>query len=72
MEHLHEVPPFGIEIDARPRPTGDGLAAVTTGPADEVAPAARSEVCGAKLPLAGSSWSIGIVSATGDASTWRG
>jgi acetylornithine deacetylase/succinyl-diaminopimelate desuccinylase-like protein len=63
MRHLWEVRPFGIEIDVRPGPTGDGFAAVTTGPAYEAARVAWAQAWGAGVLLAGSGGSIPIVSA---------
>lgn len=63
MRHLREVRPFGIEIDVRPGPTGDGFAAVTTGPAYEAARVAWAHAWGADVLLAGSGGSIPIVSA---------
>jgi len=63
MRHLREVRPFGIEIDVRPGPTGNGFAAVTTGPAYEAARVAWAHAWGAEVLLAGSGGSIPIVSA---------
>jgi acetylornithine deacetylase/succinyl-diaminopimelate desuccinylase-like protein len=63
MRHLREVRPFGIELDVRPGPTGDGFAAVTTGPAYEAARVAWAQAWGAEVLLAGSGGSIPIVSA---------
>ena len=63
MDHLRDVKPFGIEIDVRPGPTGNGFAAAGTGPAYEAASAAWSAAWGAEVMLAGSGGSIPIVSA---------
>jgi acetylornithine deacetylase/succinyl-diaminopimelate desuccinylase-like protein len=63
IEHLRGVRPFGIEIDVQPGPTGDGFAAITTGPAYAAARTAWSQAWGAELMLAGSGGSIPIVSA---------
>jgi cysteinylglycine-S-conjugate dipeptidase len=63
MRHLREATPFGIELDVRPGPTGEGFSAVTTGPAYEAARAAWSAAWGADVLLAGSGGSIPIVSA---------
>jgi cysteinylglycine-S-conjugate dipeptidase len=63
MEHLRTVMPFGIEIDVQPGPTGEGFAAVTTGPAYDAARIAWAQAWGADVMLAGSGGSIPIVSA---------
>ena len=63
MSHLRNVKPFGIELDVQPGPTGDGFAAVTTGPAYEAARVAWAQAWGAEVLLAGSGGSIPIVSA---------
>jgi acetylornithine deacetylase/succinyl-diaminopimelate desuccinylase-like protein len=63
MRHLRDARPFGIQIDVQPGPTGDGFAAVTTGPAYAAARTAWSEAWGAEVLLAGSGGSIPIVSA---------
>jgi acetylornithine deacetylase/succinyl-diaminopimelate desuccinylase-like protein len=63
MRHLREVRPFGIELDVAPGPTGNGFAAVTTGPAYQAARIAWTQAWGAELMLAGSGGSIPIVSA---------
>ncbi|MBV9337019.1 MAG: M20/M25/M40 family metallo-hydrolase [Solirubrobacterales bacterium] len=63
MRHLRDARPFGIEIDVRPGPTGDGFAAVTTGPAYQAARVAWAHAWGAEVLLAGSGGSIPIVSA---------
>jgi acetylornithine deacetylase/succinyl-diaminopimelate desuccinylase-like protein len=63
IEHLRNVRPFGIELDVQPGPTGDGFAAVTTGPAYEAARVAWAQAWGAEVMLAGSGGSIPIVSA---------
>jgi acetylornithine deacetylase/succinyl-diaminopimelate desuccinylase-like protein len=63
MAHLRDVRPFGIEIDVQPGPTGDGFAAVTSGPAYRAARAAWAQAWGADVMLAGSGGSIPIVSA---------
>jgi acetylornithine deacetylase/succinyl-diaminopimelate desuccinylase-like protein len=63
MAHLREVRPFGIELDVQPGPTGNGFAAVTTGPAYEAARAAWAQAWGAEVMMGGSGGSIPIVSA---------
>jgi cysteinylglycine-S-conjugate dipeptidase len=63
IHHLRDLRPFGNEIEVRPGPTGDGFAAVTTGPAYDAARVAWSEAWGAEVRLAGSGESIPIVSA---------
>jgi acetylornithine deacetylase/succinyl-diaminopimelate desuccinylase-like protein len=63
IEHFRALRPFGIELDAQPGPTGDGFAAVTTGPAYEAARVAWGQAWGAEVMLAGSGGSIPIVSA---------
>jgi acetylornithine deacetylase/succinyl-diaminopimelate desuccinylase-like protein len=63
MAHLRAVRPFGIELDVQPGPTGNGFAAVTTGPAYEAARAAWARAWGAEVMMGGSGWSIPIVSA---------
>jgi acetylornithine deacetylase/succinyl-diaminopimelate desuccinylase-like protein len=63
IEHLRAVRPFGIEIDVRPGPTGNGFAAATTGPAYAAARAAWEQAWGADVMMAGSGGSIPIVSA---------
>ena len=63
IEHLRAARPFGIELDVRPGPTGNGFAAVTDGPAYAAATAAWSAAYGADVLLAGSGGSIPIVSA---------
>jgi len=63
MRHLRDVRPFGIELDVRPGPTGDGFAAVTTGPAYQAASVAWAHAWGTEVLLAGSGGSIPIVSA---------
>jgi acetylornithine deacetylase/succinyl-diaminopimelate desuccinylase-like protein len=67
IEHLRAVRPFGIELDVRPGPTGNGFAAGTDGPAYEAARVAWSQAWGADVLLAGSGGSIPIVSALADA-----
>ena len=42
IEHLRAARPFGIELDVRPGPTGNGFAAATDGPAYAAARAAWS------------------------------
>src|SRR5579875_3540373 len=37
VQHLRDVRPFGIEIEAQPGPADDGFAALTTGPAYDAA-----------------------------------
>jgi cysteinylglycine-S-conjugate dipeptidase len=63
IAHLRAAQPFGIELDVRPGPTGNGFAARTDGPAYEAATAAWSAAWGADVLLAGSGGSIPIVSA---------
>jgi acetylornithine deacetylase/succinyl-diaminopimelate desuccinylase-like protein len=63
MLHLREQRPFGIELDVRPGPTGNGFAAATGGPAYEAARASWSAAWGRDVMLAGSGGSIPIVSA---------
>ena len=63
IEHLRNVKPFGIELDVRPGPTGNGFAAKTDGPAYEAARATWAGAWGADVLLAGSGGSIPIVSA---------
>ena len=63
IEHLRAARPFGIELDVRPGPTGNGFAATTDGPAYAAARAAWAEAYGAEVVLAGSGGSIPIVSA---------
>ena len=63
IAHLRAVRPFGIELDVRPGPTGNGFAAQTDGPAYDAARAAWSAAWGADVLLAGSGGSIPIVSA---------
>jgi acetylornithine deacetylase/succinyl-diaminopimelate desuccinylase-like protein len=63
MTHLRESRPFGIELQVRPGPTGNGFSADTTGPAYEAARVAWSQAWGAEVMFAGSGGSIPIVSA---------
>lgn len=63
IEHLRAVRPFGIEIDVRPGPTGNGFAAATGGPAYAAARESWSMAWGADVVTAGSGGSIPIVSA---------
>src|SRR4051812_46082647 len=63
VAHLRDLKPFGIELDVRPGPTGNGVAAKTDGPAYAAARAAWSAAWGADVLLAGSGGSIPIVSA---------
>jgi cysteinylglycine-S-conjugate dipeptidase len=63
IEHLRNAKPFGIEIDVRPGPTGNGFAAVSTGLAYEAARAAWSAAWRSDVMLAGGGGSIPIVSA---------
>jgi acetylornithine deacetylase/succinyl-diaminopimelate desuccinylase-like protein len=63
MRHLLEAPPFGIELDVQPGPTGQGFSAVTSGPAYEAARAAWAGAWEAEVMMAGSGGSIPIVSA---------
>ncbi|HEX6021399.1 MAG TPA: M20/M25/M40 family metallo-hydrolase, partial [Solirubrobacter sp.] len=67
MRHLREQRPFGIELDVRPGPTGNGFAAATDGPAYEAARNAWSAAWGRDVLLAGSGGSIPIVSALAQA-----
>jgi cysteinylglycine-S-conjugate dipeptidase len=63
VDHLRAVKPFGIELDVRPGPTGNGFSARTDGPAYDAAREAWSAAWGADVLLAGSGGSIPIVSA---------
>src|SRR4051794_35760971 len=63
MEHLRAQRPFGIELDVRPGPTGNGFAAKTDGPAYAAARTAWSAAWGTEVLMAGSGGSIPIVSA---------
>ena len=63
IAHLRDLKPFGIDLDVRPGPTGNGFAAKTGGPAYAAARAAWSAAWGADVLLAGSGGSIPIVSA---------
>jgi cysteinylglycine-S-conjugate dipeptidase len=63
IDHLRAVRPFGIELDVRPGPTGNGFAAATEGPAYAAARGAWADAYGAEVVLAGSGGSIPIVSA---------
>jgi cysteinylglycine-S-conjugate dipeptidase len=63
IEHLRAARPFGIELDVRPGPTGNGFAAATDGPAYRAARAAWADAYGTDVVLAGSGGSIPIVSA---------
>lgn len=67
IEHLRNVKPFGIELDVRPGPTGNGFAADSSGSAYTAARAAWSQAYGADVLLAGSGGSIPIVSALANA-----
>ncbi len=49
MSHLGALRPFVIELDAAPGPTGNGFAAVTTGPAYQAARAAWGQAWGAEV-----------------------
>jgi acetylornithine deacetylase/succinyl-diaminopimelate desuccinylase-like protein len=61
--HLRAQRPFGIELDVRPGPTGNGFAAATGGPAYDAADGAWSAAWGRDAIRAGSGGSIPIVSA---------
>jgi acetylornithine deacetylase/succinyl-diaminopimelate desuccinylase-like protein len=63
MAHLREARPFGIELDVQPGPTGNGFAALTTGPAYKAARFAWAQAWGAEVMMGGSGGSIPIVSA---------
>ena len=63
IAHLRAVKPFGIELDVRPGPTGNGFSARTDGPAYAAARETWSAAWGADVLLAGSGGSIPIVSA---------
>jgi acetylornithine deacetylase/succinyl-diaminopimelate desuccinylase-like protein len=64
MRHLRAARPYGIELQVRPGPTGNGFAARTSGPAYTAARAAWSKAYdNADVLLAGSGGSIPIVSA---------
>jgi cysteinylglycine-S-conjugate dipeptidase len=67
IDHLRATRPFGIELDVRPGPTGNGFAAATGGPAYAAAGAAWSAAWGADVLLAGSGGSIPIVNALSEA-----
>jgi len=67
MRHLREQRPYGIALDVRPGPTGNGFAADTGGPAYAAAREAWSAAWGRDVVLAGSGGSIPIVSALADA-----
>jgi acetylornithine deacetylase/succinyl-diaminopimelate desuccinylase-like protein len=67
IRHLREQRPFGIELDVRPGPTGNGFAAATGGPAYDAARDAWSAAWGRDVLLAGSGGSIPIVSALAQA-----
>jgi acetylornithine deacetylase/succinyl-diaminopimelate desuccinylase-like protein len=67
MRHLREQRPFGIELDVRPGPTGNGFAAATDGPAYDAARAAWAAAWGRDVMFAGSGGSIPIVSALAQA-----
>jgi acetylornithine deacetylase/succinyl-diaminopimelate desuccinylase-like protein len=67
IRHLRAQRPFGIELEVQPGPTGNGFAAVTTGPAYAAARAAWSAAWGKDVLLAGSGGSIPIVSALAQA-----
>lgn len=63
IEHLRAVRPFGIELDVRPGPIGDGFFARSDGPAYAAARGAWADAWGGDVMLAGSGGSIPIVSA---------
>jgi acetylornithine deacetylase/succinyl-diaminopimelate desuccinylase-like protein len=63
IDHLRAARPFGIGLDVRPGPTGNGFAAATGGPAYRAARAAWAQAYDAEVVLAGSGGSIPIVSA---------
>jgi acetylornithine deacetylase/succinyl-diaminopimelate desuccinylase-like protein len=67
IRHLRAQRPFGIELDVRPGPTGNGFAAATGGPAYDAARAAWSAAWGREAIHAGSGGSIPIVSALAQA-----
>ena len=67
IRHLREQRPFGIELDVRPGPTGNGFAAATGGAAYDAARAAWAAAWGRDVLLAGSGGSIPIVSALAQA-----
>jgi cysteinylglycine-S-conjugate dipeptidase len=67
IRHLREQRPFGIELDVRPGPTGNGFAAAPGGPAYDAARDAWSAAWGRDVLLAGSGGSIPIVSALAQA-----
>ena len=67
MAHLRDQRPFGIELDVRPGPTGNGFAATTDGPAYAAAREAWAAAWDAPVLLAGSGGSIPIVSALASA-----
>ena len=67
IRHLREQRPYGIELDVRRGPTGNGVAAATSGPAYDAARAAWSAAWGRDVMLAGSGGSIPIVSALAEA-----
>jgi len=64
IEHLRAVRPFGIGIDVKPGPTGNGFAARSDGPAYAAARKAWAAAYGTDdVLLAGSGGSIPVVSA---------
>ena len=67
IRHPREQRPFGIELDVRPGPTGNGFAAATGGAAYDAARAAWAAAWGRDVLLAGSGGSIPIVSALAQA-----
>jgi acetylornithine deacetylase/succinyl-diaminopimelate desuccinylase-like protein len=67
MRHLRGQRPFGVELEVRPGPTGNGFAAATDGRAYDAARAAWSAAWGREVMLAGSGGSIPIVSALAQA-----
>jgi cysteinylglycine-S-conjugate dipeptidase len=63
IRHLRAARPYGIELDVRPGPTGNGFAARTGGPAYAAARAAWTKAYNQDAVFAGSGGSIPIVSA---------
>lgn len=63
IRHLRAARPFGIELEVKPGPVGNGFAASTDGPAYRAAREAWSAAYGSEVLMAGSGGSIPIVSA---------
>jgi acetylornithine deacetylase/succinyl-diaminopimelate desuccinylase-like protein len=63
VRHLEAVRPFGVAVEVRPGPTGDGFAARTRSVAYDAARAAWSAAWGAEAVTVGVGGSIPLVSA---------